>query len=218
MKYSTDPWHDTWHRSPFITTSNKDVSIMSSKCKGTAAADPLLTTVKHKSNKCEETIERRTSKRVRRIERRVLDTTDSEAEDVFDIVGNEKNLKSKNLEYSAHRLIRESSDDSSDVNQEDGTGVKRGKDSLGANTKVVPGHLGVRLPQSPSTRSTFLSCLHSKPRVVLRRLPVTTRRENSTSVGQAARTMSPVATSARSRPFSQHPKSDVDFSNWRNKE
>lgn len=204
VKFSTDPWRDTQHRSPFIapvfgTISNKDVPIMSSKCKGTAAAGPLLTAVKHKSNMCEESIEKRTSKSFRRIKRRPLDTSDSEeAGDVFDMVGNEKNEKSKDLQYSARRLQQESPDDSSDENHQDGAGAKSS--------------LGVHLPPSPSTRSTVLSCLHSKPKVVLRRLSVTTRG------GKVVRKVSPVKTSAWSRACSQHPKSDVDFSSWRNKE
>lgn len=220
LKCSTDPSHDTQHRSPFITPvfgtiSNKDVPIMSSKCKRTVAADALPTAVEHKSNKCEESIERRTSKTLCGIKRRQLDIRHSEeAEEVFDIVVNEKKEESRKLEDSARTLTQ----DSSDENQEDGAEAESREERMAADTKVVPDHLGVHLPQSPSTRSTFLSCLHSKPRVVLRRLSLTTRGSNSSTVDQVVRTVSPVNTSARSRPSNQHPKSDVDLSNSRNKE
>lgn len=185
---------------------------MSSKCLRTVAADALPTAVEHKSNKCEESIERRTAKTLCGIKRRQLDIRDSEeAEEVFDIVVNEKE-ESRKLEDSARTLTQ----DSSDENQEGGAEAESREERMAADTKVVPDHLGVHLP--PSTHSTFLSCLHSKPTVVLRRLSLTTRGSNSSTVDQAVRTVSPVKTSVRSQPSNQHPKSDVDLSNSRNKE
>lgn len=203
----TEPSHDTQHKSPFITPvfgtiSNRDVPVMSSKCQGTAAAEPLLTAVKHRTNKSEESIERHTSKTLGGIKRRKPDISDSE-EEAIDIVGRKKKEKRRNLDHSARRLRHDSQDQSSDENQEDGAGVKIKEEPLGR-------HLDVHLPQSPSTRSTFLTCLQSKPRVVLRRLSLTTRGGDWS--------VSPVKTSARSRASSRPPKSRAECSTWRNKE
>lgn len=223
LKYSPDQSHGSQHRSPFIapvfgTISNKDVPIMSSKWKGTAVADPLLAAVEHKS-KCDESIERRTSKTLCGIKRRQpYISASEEAEEVFDVLAHEKKETSESLEESARRLTQDSRDHSSDENQEDGAGATHRERRLGADTKVVPDHLGVHLPQSPSTRSTVLSCLHSKPSVVLRRLSVTTRGGSSSNVDLAVRMVSPVKTSAQSRGRCQHPKADVDSSIRKNKE
>lgn len=212
LKCFTEPSHNTEHGSPFIapvfgTISNRDVPIMSSK--GTTT-DPLLTATKS-SNKSEGSTGRRISKTLSGIKRRQPDVSDSEeVEEVFDIVGKKKKEKRQNLEDSLHWLRQNSRDDSCDENQKDGAGVKIKKELLGH-------HLNVHLPQSPSTRSTFLSCLHRKPRVVLERLSLTTRGGNWSGLDQAATTVSPVKTSAR-RASSQHPKSSVDFSTRKNKE
>lgn len=211
-------------RSPFIapvfgTISNKDVPVLSSKSKGTAEAEPLLAAVEHKSNKSEQSIERRASKTPGGIKRRQPDISDSEQEEeVFDIVGDEKKEMSRNLEEAARRLTQDSRDHRSEESKEDGAVAESSEERPRADTKVVPDHRGVHLPQSPTARSTFLSCLHSKPRVVLRRLSVTSRGGDSSDADQEERRASPFKTSARSRASSQHPKSDVDFSSSRNKE
>lgn len=223
-KYATDLSHDMQDRSPFIapvfgTIANKDVPVLSSKSKGPAEAEPLLTAVEHKSNKSEESIERRASKTPGGIKRRQPDISDSEQdEEVFDIVGDEKKEMSRNLEEAARRLTQDSRDHRSDETKEDGAVAESSEERPRADTKMVPDHRGVHLPQSPASRSTFLSCLHSKPRVVLRRLSVTSRGGNSSNADQEERRASPFKTSAPSRASSQHPKSDVDFSSSRNKE
>lgn len=191
LKYSTDPSHHRQHKSPFIepvfgTISNKDVPIMVAKCKEAALADALIT-----AELCTST-----SRTVCGLKRRQPDMSDSEeAGEVLDVVANEKKEKSGRMEDSARGLM----EDSCGENQEDGARVISREQRFGADIKVDPNHLGVKQSQSPST---FLSCLYNKPRVVLRRLSLTTRG----------------GTSALSQASSQHPKSDVDLSNSRNKE
>lgn len=222
-KCSADPSHDTQDRSPFIapvfgTISNKDVPILSSKGKGTAAADPLLTAAEHKSNKSEESIKRRVSKAPGGIKRRQSDISDSEQEEELDTVGGEKKELSSNSEEAARRLAQDSRGRRSVEDKEDGAGAESSEDSPPAGATLLPDHLGVQLPQNPAARSTFLSCLHSKPRVVLRRLSGTPRGGNSSDADQEERRPSPLKTSARGRASGQRPKSDVDLSSSRNKE
>lgn len=222
-KCSTDPSHDTQDRSPFIApvfgTISKDVPALSSKAKGTAAADPLITAVEHKSNTCNESVERRASQTPGGIKRRQPDNSDSEREEeVFDIVGDEKKETAMNLEEAARRLAQDSRVHISDETKEVGAVAKSNDERPRADTKVVPDHLGVHLPQNPAARSTFLYCLHHKPKVVLRRMSVTSRGGNSSDADREERRASPVKTSVRSKASSQHPKSDVDFSSSRNKE
>lgn len=216
QKFSTDPSHDTQHRSPFIapvfgTILNKDVPFMSSKRKGAPAADPL-----HKSNEC-EFAERPLSKTPGGIKRRQPDISYSEEEEeVFAIVGNEKKERTRTLEDAGRRLTQDSWDHRSDENEENGAGVKSNED-----TKVVTDHLGVQLvhlAQDPSTCSPLLSSLHSKPRVVLNRVSVTSRGGKSLDTDQEERRASELKPSTCSRRSSQHPKFDVEFSGSRNKE
>lgn len=222
QKYSTDPSCDIQDRSPFVapvfgTILNEDVLVMSSKNKGTAG---VVDVAEANSQFTAENFEGSTLKTLRGIKRRQPDMSDSnEDEEVLGIIVSEQKGISKSVKDAGHRFRQGKGDQRSYESEEDITRRKGECTRADMETSITqPGDKSLFLPENPSLRSIFLSCLRNQPKVVLDRLSGTPGRGQHSYTNQDEKRKSSVKTSTRNSTSSQHPKPGVDFSSSDNKE
>lgn len=209
---------------PFITPvfgiiSSEDVPALIATNKGTQRGDDAtkenlrFTMVKQKQNSKdgdeEQTEEMNASKRNSGIKRKHPDSQESDEEAEVCRESEEKDTR-RSLTKTSSGLDRSRGEDGAVRND--------------CNRAAV--EICVRLPEDPSLRSVFVSCLRSQPRVVLEKLPKTSDGTSTTNAwrkspcikGQDQRTESPARAPAHGRTSSRSQKPESAFPGPDNKE
>ncbi|XP_070786101.1 TERF1-interacting nuclear factor 2 [Enoplosus armatus] len=199
----------TRDKTPFITPvigliSNEDVPIMGSANKRTLRCsdatnehlDPKenlkFTVVKQRQNPKDDGVkeggeqveERNSSKRSSGMKRKQPDKRESESDEEEEVVGmTSSRKKGISLRNGASRLGQGRSDQRTNESEEDGAKTVRHEECNRAVLETCMTQLGVKtlhLPEDPSLRSVYVSCLSSQPRVVIEKLSLTSASANRT--------------------------------------
>ncbi|XP_029026144.1 TERF1-interacting nuclear factor 2 [Betta splendens] len=142
----------------------------------------------------------------------VQSQTDSDSDEEYESLG-----MAKSAQKSFTRVRQTTGDlrtDSTEVKE-----TQTGKNEA-CNTSVLVtcmSKLGLKtlhLPEEPSLRSVYLSCLHSQPRVIVRKLPVAHQPGRKQQGGRRQSSVKPAAR----KPFNKRQNRDSDLPDWDNKE
>lgn len=190
-----------------------------------------FTVVKQKPKEGEEQVqeERNASKRSTGMKRKQPDERQSESdeeEEVSGMTSSGEERITRRLRSGASRLRQDTADRRTNESKED-KAVRDEECSRAAALETCMTQLGVKtlhLPEDPSLRSMFVSCLSRQPRVIIEKLSENPANANRTDGGgkslnvkqQNQRRKSSVK--SQTRKSNQHQKPDLDFPGLDNKE